>query len=142
MRFINRITQGIREFSSQGLSSSEIAFGIAIGIFIAFVPMIGVHTIMAIGAAYLLRLNPAVVFLGTQISNPISFPFQIFVSAQAGSLLLRGSLLEIQFSKDIGVIVSYYLVPLLVGSLILGIITSLLSFILIKRFFRLRRASG
>jgi uncharacterized protein (DUF2062 family) len=108
----------------QGVSSAEIAFALALGIFIAFVPMIGVHTVMAFLMAFLFRVNPLIVLLGTQISNPFTFPFQLFVSAQTGNLLLHGTLIRIELSGEDWV--GRYLVPLLTGSLVLGVICSVL----------------
>ncbi|MGE5893544.1 MAG: DUF2062 domain-containing protein [bacterium] len=121
----------------QGVSRGEIASALALGIFIAFLPMVGVHTIMAFGLAFFLRLNPLVVFLGTQISNPLTFPFQLFISAQAGNLVLHGSFLRIRFSGDVDW-VKTYLIPLIAGSLMLGALCSVLSYVWSYRLLKKR----
>ena len=138
MKYLARIKDYILRFYKKGLSPHEIATGIALGIFIGCVPMLGVHTIMAIGLASLLRLNTLVVLIGTQISNPISFPFQIFVSAEVGSLILNGHFLDIKFSRDINYL-NEYILPIIIGGLVLGIILSMASYIVIKFFLKRRQ---
>jgi uncharacterized protein (DUF2062 family) len=139
MKYIAKLKDYVVRLSKKGLSPNEIAFGIALGNFIAFIPLIGTHTIAAIGLAHLLKLNVLVVLLGTQISNPISYPFQLFISAEAGSLLLNGSFLEMKFSKDINYLITHYLWPILVGSLVLGVVVSGVSYFLVKFFLKRKR---
>lgn len=122
-RFRNAVTA----FLGNGLSPSQIAFGVSLGNFVGILPFLGLHTILALALAWLLRLNMAVVFLGTQISNPLSFPFILFVSAQIGSLVLKGALLPISFTTDMGVLKEYALLTLL-GSVILGLSVGALSY--------------
>jgi uncharacterized protein (DUF2062 family) len=140
MKYFSKLKAYIIRFSIKGLSPAEIAFAVALGNFIGFIPVIGTHTLIAFGLAYILRLNPLIVLLGTQISNPISFPFQIFISAEVGNLILKGSFLKIKFSGDINY-VNHYVWPIIVGSLVLGIVVSGLSFFLIKYFLNKRRGS-
>jgi uncharacterized protein (DUF2062 family) len=142
MKYLAKLKDYIIRFSSKGLSTNEIAFGIALGNFVGFIPVIGTHTIVAIGLAYILRLNTLVVLLGTQISNPISYPFQLFATAEVGSLILHGKFLDIKFSKDIGYYLDHYVWPIFLGSLVLGIIVSGLSYFLVRGFLRRRKASG
>ncbi len=138
MKYFEKLKAYIIRFNTKGLSPTEIASAIALGNFIGFIPIIGTHTVIAIGLAYILRLNPLIVFLGTQISNPISYPFQIFISAEIGNLILNGSFLKIKFSREINYI-NHYIWPIIVGSLVLGIVISGLSYILIKYFLNKRR---
>lgn len=140
MKYVSKLRDYVIRLSKKGLSPHEIAFGIALGNFIGCIPVIGTHTVVAIGLAHLLRLNVLIVILGTQISNPISYPFQLFLSAEIGSLLLNGGFLEMKFSRDINYL-SYYLWPILVGSLVLGIAVSGLSYFLIKYFLKRKRRS-
>jgi len=125
-------------FLKQGVTPAEIAFAVALGTFIAFIPMVGVHTALAFVFAWILRLNSLIVILGTQISNPLTFPFQIFVSAQAGHLVMHGGLLTLTWSKDIDW-VNTLLWPTLLGSLILGIIFSISFYIGVYSFLKRRK---
>lgn len=140
MKYFEKLKDYIIRFNKKGLSPAEIASAVALGNFIAFIPIIGTHTIIALGLSYILRLNTLIVFLGTQISNPISFPFQIFISAEIGNLILHGRFLEIKFSRDISYL-NHYIWPIIVGGLVLGIVVSGLSFFLIKYFLNKRRGS-
>jgi len=141
MGYIANLKDRITSLSIKGLPPQEIAAGIALGNFIGFIPLIGTHTVMAIAFASLLRLNTLIVLLGTQISNPLSFPFQIFLSAEVGNLILNGSLLEIEFSREIDYL-SHYLVPILIGSLILGLAVSMVSYFSVKGLLRRRKNSS
>lgn len=139
MKIYSQVKEYIIRLAKKGLTPDEIAVGVAIGIFIGFIPLIGVHTLMAFALAYFLRLNTFLVLLGTQISNPVSFPFQIFLSAEIGSLLLNGKLLDIKFSKDISYL-EHYILPIIVGSLVLGILASLFSYMSLKSFLKRRKS--
>jgi len=128
----------IRGFLRKGLLPSEIAFAVALGNFVGILPFLGLHTVLAIGLAYLLRLNIVIVFLGTQISNPFSFPFILFVSAQIGNLMLSGGPLNVQFTTDLAVLKTY-IMPTMIGSIVLGLTVGLLSYFLtlaVARRFR------
>ncbi len=118
---LGKLNNAIKTFLVKGLSPTEIALGVSLGNFIGILPFLGLHTVMALGAAYLMRLNMGVVFLGTQISNPISFPFILFVSAQIGGLVLNGAFLDLNFSGDAMMLIRQYLYPTLIGSIVLGL---------------------
>ncbi len=136
---LQRFRNKVREFINKGLSPCEIAFGIALGNFVGILPFLGLHTVIAIGLAYLLRLNIVVVFLGTQISNPFSFPFILFISAQLGSLVLNGSMLNLKFSGDINII-KQYVMPTLIGSVLLGLGVGTVSYFITMKFAKRFRA--
>lgn len=134
-----RYRNGIQQFLRKGLTPGEIAVGVALGNFVGILPFLGLHTVMAVGLAYLLRLNALIVFLGTQISNPFTFPFILFVSAQAGNLAMHGSLLSLKFTSDISILKTY-VVPTIAGSILIGLAISIPSyFITLKVAKRYRR---
>ncbi len=124
----DRYRDTVMRFLRQGLAPSRIAAAVALGNFVGILPILGLHTVVAIGLAYLLRLNIAIVFLGTQISNPLSFPFLLFISAQIGSLVLHGSLLPIELTTDLQVLKGYVL-PTITGSVVLGGAVSAVSYV-------------
>ena len=139
MKYFSKLKDYIVRFSKKGLSPNEIALGVAIGMLIGFFPILGTHTVLAIGLAYFLRLNTLIVLLGTQVCNPISFPFIIFVSAEIGNLIIKGRLLKITFSKELNYM-SHYFWPIMLGSFILGIVVSGASYFLIKGFLKRRHS--
>jgi hypothetical protein len=137
MKYVSKIKDYILRFTKKGLTPQEISLGVAIGIFIAFIPLFGSHTITAIALASLLRVNTLIVLLSTQISNPLTFPFQLFLSAEVGSLLLHGTFLEIKLSREISYL-HHYIFPILIGSLVLGIVFSGLSFLTVRGLLKKR----
>ena len=74
--------------------------------------------------------------VGTQISNPFSFPFILFVSAQLGSLVLNGSFLELKLTGDAMEIIRQYIYPTLIGSIMLGLMVGAATYPLTLRFAR------
>ncbi|HYQ48295.1 MAG TPA: DUF2062 domain-containing protein [Thermodesulfovibrionales bacterium] len=135
---LSKYRETVMSFLRKGLLPSEIAFAVALGNFVGILPFLGLHTVIAIGLAYLLRLNIVVVFLGTQISNPFSFPFILFISAQIGNLVLKGRLLDLAFTTDLAVLKTY-IMPTMIGSIVFGLAVGSLSYVLtlaIARRFR------
>lgn len=139
MKLLEKIKNYIINFTKKGLTPHEIAKGLAVGVLVAFVPVMGTHTIIAIGLASLLRLSPLIVLVGTQVSNPLSYPFQLFLCAEVGNLLLKGHFLEFTFSKNFQFLLSHYLWPIVVGSIVLGILASGASYVVIKFFLDRRK---
>ncbi|GBD98367.1 hypothetical protein BMS3Abin07_00379 [bacterium BMS3Abin07] len=125
----------ITKYLKQGVSPAGIASAVATGTFIAFIPMIGVHTVLAFIIAWLFRLNPLIVLLGTQISNPITLPFQILLSAQAGYLIMHGGLMKFRLSSDINW-KETFIMPVIVGSFFLGLLSAVSSYIGIYTFLK------
>jgi hypothetical protein len=56
-------------------SPHAIALGVAIGAGVAFTPLLGFHTLIAVGIAFLLGGNLIAAALGTAFGNPLTFPF-------------------------------------------------------------------
>ncbi len=70
-------------------SPHRIALGVSIGLFTAFLPLLGLHTIIAFMLAFVLRANKAVAILCSWISNPLTMipifvPSYIFGHAVVG----------------------------------------------------------
>ena len=124
-----------------------IALGTAIGVFIAILPVYGLHTIMVIIAAIIVRpANKVAILLGTNISLPPTVPFITWAGYEIGRLILKGNLpalamvdfKQINFHK----IVTLY-PALFLGSVILGVICALifyfLTFLVVKNIQEKRR---
>lgn len=60
----------LREVASINDSPRKIAISFAIGIFIGMSPVLGLHTMLGIAAAWLFRLNKFVTIIGVYITNP------------------------------------------------------------------------
>jgi uncharacterized protein (DUF2062 family) len=70
------------------------ALAFSVGVFIAFSPFLGLHTIMATLAAFLLRFNKIAIYSGTFVNNPFTLVPIIVTSYAIGAFIL-GRPLEI-----------------------------------------------
>lgn len=67
---IKKIKDILRKAFHVGHTPEKLALSCAIGIFIAFTPFPGVHTIVMFAINWLFRLNFPLLFLTTSINNP------------------------------------------------------------------------
>jgi len=104
----------------------EIALGAAIGSFISVLPVYGLHTVLVILAAIIVRpANKIAIFLGTNLSLPPTLPFITWAGYELGRFILKGEFPDLSwdffkhltFQKVAGL---YW--PLFLGSLVLGLI--------------------
>jgi len=119
----------------------EIALGIAIGVFIGILPVYGLHTVLVVVAAILVRpANKIAIFLGTSISLPPTIPPITWAGYEIGRLVLRGKFEPLNWSVFTHItfkkIYSYYQ-PLFLGSVILGLICALIFYFL--AFFMVKK---
>lgn len=111
-------------------SPQEIALGAGIGAFISVLPVYGLHTVLVILAAIIVRpANKIGIFLGTNLSFPLTMPFITWAGYELGRLLIsKGNLppLSWEFFKHLTFqkIASLY-GPLFLGSLVLGVICAI-----------------
>lgn len=126
----------------------EIALGTAIGVFIAILPVYGLHTVLVIIAAILVRpANKIAMLLGTNISLPPTVPFITWAGYEIGKSIIGKELpaLSWTFFRHITWQKVLEIYPaLFVGSVILGLICSALIYLLtylIVRAVKARRAS-
>jgi len=123
-------------------SPSEIALGVAIGVFIAITPLYGFHTIMVIIAALLIRrVNKFAILLGTNISTTLTFPFITWGGYNIGRMVFGNNYppLKWQTFKHFSykTILNFYY-PLFIGSLIMGLALAV-AFYFITFWFMMKR---
>ena len=120
------------------------AGGAAIGVFCAFIP-IPIQTLSAAALAILFRINLPIAILFSFLANPITVPFIFFYSYKLGSILF--GLEENQITNIIPentTIIEWFNTiflniwePLLIGCLILGLISSSITYFLIRLIWRI-----
>jgi uncharacterized protein len=66
------------------------ALAFAVGVFIAFSPLLGLHTILATALAFLFRFNKIAIYAGTFVNNPFLTLVPIVVSSYALGALIMG----------------------------------------------------
>ena len=124
--------KGIKEFLAEDVLGSKDsprkkAFSIALGIFVGLSPFWGLHTLLVLGVAFLLKLNKPIAFAFSNISLPPFIPFILYGSIQTGAWLLD----EKQFFtlEDISnnLLALKGIKAYIIGSLTLATIAALLS---------------
>jgi len=108
----------------------HIALGFAVGVFISFTPFFGIHTPLAIAAAFIFRLNKLTCITGAWVNTPLTVIPSLGISYKLGRILrglppteLRTKGLEWHHLK-------YYAKSLLLGSSIIGFILAIVGYFL------------
>jgi uncharacterized protein (DUF2062 family) len=69
---------------------SRLARSMAVGVFIGITPLYGLHTLLALAAAFLFRLNKAATITGAWINLPWFAPFVYAFCLRLGEAVLTG----------------------------------------------------
>jgi uncharacterized protein (DUF2062 family) len=78
MKLWNKIKEEFKKALTSGMTPHELALAFSVGIFIAFFPLPGTHTIIIFLIYWLTGLNFPVLFISTSINNPwTAAPFYI-----------------------------------------------------------------
>ena len=128
------------------------ALAFSIGVFIAFSPFLGLHTIMATAVAFIFRFNKVAIYTGTFLNNPFLTLVPIIIASYAVGAFLLGRPVEIPadglellknpriFSGDYYrelFLQSWSIVwPFSVGAMALSVVCSLLAYPLTLRALR------
>ena len=149
---MERLKRWVRYVLHTDDTPPRAALAFALGVFIAWTPVIGFHTLLALGLAFLLGLNRLAVLAGTFVNNPWTFVPIYSASAYLGSVLLgtEARLPRLEAISNWSDFAGFFaqlqpwIVPLTAGTLILGSASALLSFPIVLygiRWYRgLRRA--
>lgn len=79
-------------------SDYSLAAGLSSGVAVSFTPFIGLHFLLAIVLAWLIRGNMIIAMIGTAIGNPWSFPLIWALIYSVGTSLLGKSPIEADIS--------------------------------------------
>ena len=71
------------------------ALAFSIGVFIAFSPFLGLHTLMATALAFLFRFNKIAIYTGTFVNNPFLTLVPIIIASYAVGAFILGRPLRI-----------------------------------------------
>jgi len=124
----------------------SISLGFAIGVFSAFTPLIGLHIVIAIFFSWLVNANYLSSVAGTFIGTPITYPFMWISSILVGNIFfsvdnLNKDLFEnfSFYSWDFFLLIKPFIWSFVIGSTVLGLISSFLSYFLLKKLVILYR---
>jgi uncharacterized protein (DUF2062 family) len=116
----------------------ETARGLALGVFIGFLPINGFQVLVAITIAALTRVSKIAAAIGTHVTNPWTTIPILIIDYYVGCLILGRKTCLLCFNfKDISSFLSYgfsLIVPMFIGGIVLGTIFSVLSYIGFKNF--------
>ena len=129
----------IRDVIKLKESPHKIALAFSTGVFIGMSPLLGLHTILGVTAAWLFRLNTFAIIAGVYVMNPWTivpiYAFSTWLGAQC--LGLEQLIPNIDWPNcTFSYILSrlkHLLVPFLFGTFLVGSITSFISYVIIYR---------
>ena len=103
-------------------SPHQIALGFSLGVWVNFIPIMGIHLALAVGLAFLFRSNILASLTGVLVTGlPLIFPFFWFLSWYIGSLCFYNfglTLSTFEFGSIINSLTEKFL-EMMVGSIIL-----------------------
>lgn len=110
----------------------KIAGGLGAGVFIAFTPYYGLHTLMALAAAFCFRLNVAAALAGSWIVVPPAIPFVMAFCLRVGWALvgrphraaMRGGSAVAMWAR-----MAPHLWPLVVGTTVVGLAAGVVAYV-------------
>jgi uncharacterized protein len=131
------------------------ALAFTIGVFIAFSPFLGLHTVLATLIAFLFRFNKLAIYTGTFINNPFLTLVPIIIASYAVGAFVLGRPLQIpdeglELLKNPHIFSGHYyrrlffeswniVWPFSVGGMVLSVVCSLLAYPLTLRALRAYR---
>jgi uncharacterized protein (DUF2062 family) len=134
------------------------ALAFSIGVFIAFSPLLGLHTILATLIAFVFRFNKIAVYTGAFINNPFITLVPIIVSSYAVGAFLLGRPLRIPAAglallKDPHLLTGEYyrelfheswsiVWPFTIGSTLLSVVCSLIAYPVTSSLLRARKRAN
>jgi uncharacterized protein len=117
-----------------------LAGGAAVGLFVAFLP-IPLQMLFAAAGAIIFSVNLPLSVSLVWITNPITIPPLFYVAYKLGTMLLRVQTVSTEFSLShewFFHTLEHAWQPLLVGSLVLGMLSALMGYFLVHFLWRLQ----
>jgi len=124
-------------------SPSRVAAAFGIGVFIAFFPLLGIHTGLALGIALLFRLNKVAILAGAWINNPWTLAPMYSAGTLLGCALLGVAPLSSTgidwglkgraFYSALAAQLQPLVWPFVVGNLVLGVLAGLVAFLALRQ---------
>ena len=126
-------------------SNYAISSGFACGAMVSFTPLLGLHFVLAVIFAYLIRGNFIAALIGTVVGNPITFPLIWGLIYKIGTFLTNIKLHKITHEINFDMIVNQtyeIFFPMLVGGIIIAPLVWIITYYVIYSFvasFKKRR---
>ena len=120
------------------INKKSVSRGFAIGAFCAFVPIPGIQMLLAAFLAITFAGNLPIAVILTWITNPFTYVPIVYFAIQIGGIFVNTKTIHEIKSEDINLLTDLmqYWEPFFLGSLILSVIGSLISYIVIRIYWR------
>jgi uncharacterized protein (DUF2062 family) len=147
-----RLRRTVRALLQMHDTPNRIALAFGIGVFLAFSPLLGLHTLLALLIAHLFRLNRAAMLVGVYVNNPWTLvPLfmagtvlgcEIFGVSTEGLAAIDFRLHGAAFYRTLIEGLRPYLWPFVVGNTLLGVAGGVVGYVLLREILERRRAAG
>jgi len=134
MGLMLKVKEQMRRVLGLNDTPHRTALAFALGVFIAFSPLLGLHFILAIVSAWLFRLNRVAILVGAFVNNPWTFTPITLSSTWFGIELCCKSheippinLENLTFASMTTQLKSYFF-PFVIGSTLLGVVFAVISY--------------
>ena len=119
-------------------SNYAISSGFACGSMVSFTPLLGLHFLLAVIFAFLIRGNFIAALIGTIVGNPITFPFIWGLIYKVGTYVT--SIKQASFSYEINfqMIINHtyeIFFPMLVGGIVIAPLVWIITYYVIYSFY-------
>ncbi len=128
---------------------TAVAFGL--GLWLAFFPLLGIHTGLALLIAFLFRLNRAALLVGVYFSNPWTVAPLYIAGTMLGCAVLGvptdaleqidWELHGMEFYRTLAVHLRPYLWPFIVGNTTLGVLAGLVGYVALRFVLERKRTA-
>lgn len=117
---------------------NRLAISFSVGIFIGLSPLIGIHTVLALAAAWIFRLNRLTTMSAVYVTNPLSI-IPIYTFCTWVGIMILGSDVVLPYIDwnhltigDFLYDLRYLLMPFVVGSTVVAFTSAAVCFFLIR----------
>ena len=146
---MSRLRQWGRALLQQEGTPHRTALAFAIGVFIAFFPILGIHTLLALAIAHIFRLSRVALLAGCWTNNPWTIAPMLTGGTLLGCALLgvpSGGLAAVDWSRSGVAFYSAlwsglrpYVLPFIVGNLSMGFLCGALAYLFLRLLLERRR---
>lgn len=117
-----------RKILSLDCHPRHIATGFAVGVFISFTPFFGIHTPMAIAAAFIFRLNKLTCITGAWLNTPLTIIPVLVASHSLGCLIMGRPVNSFTVKSLDWSVLKANAGELLLGSSIIGFVLAIVAY--------------
>jgi hypothetical protein len=125
-------------------SPHRLSLAFSVGVFVGMSPLLGLHTILGIGLAWVLKLNKFATLIGVYVTNPWTiipiYTFSTWIGAKC--LGVHDILPAVDWGNlSFRVLVNEFsplLMPFIVGTTLVGLCSAFLAYAIVLTVFRRR----